>query len=163
MQLFPSQSFVLQSDLDIEVIKGRLLQNIEPKKIFRTSYYSAKPFEGSWNGNSFSISLVALGRKTGKPIITGNLERQGEGTKLYIKTGVFNQVKFVMVWMMLLSSIAIISMIVVSIQHRKFELYYLLVLLFLIPPVVLYQNMCNEFEEGTEQTKVFFEALTKDV
>lgn len=89
MKYLPFENITYRTKLELEEIQKRINEVIEPKKTFRmTGIFgnsSHKPYEGSINGNSFSITRIIGYRNSFLPRINGVIEKDFNGSKINVK------------------------------------------------------------------------------
>jgi len=105
MKFLPFEKITYRTKLDSEEILNRIWEIVEPKKTFRmTGIFGSssehKPYEGSINGNSFSITRIIGYRNSFLPIIKGNIEENLRYTKVNVKMRLHISVFFFMsIWL----------------------------------------------------------------
>lgn len=89
MKYFPFENITYQTKLEPKEILEKINEVIEPKKTFRsTGIFGSsdhKPYEGSINENSFSITRIIGYRNSFLPRINGVVEKGFNGTKIRVK------------------------------------------------------------------------------
>ncbi len=89
MKYLPFENITYRTKLEPEEIQKRINEVVEPKKTFRmTGIFGRrnhKPYEGSINGNSFSIMRIISYRNSFLPIINGIIEKDFNGNKINVK------------------------------------------------------------------------------
>ena len=89
MKYLPFENITYQTKLDSEEILKRINEIIEPKKTFRmTGIFGSsdhKPYEGSVNGNSFSITRIIGYRNSFLPRIKGSIKKDFGKTVVNVK------------------------------------------------------------------------------
>jgi len=89
MKYLPFENITYQTKLDSEEVLKRINEVIEPKKTFRmTGIFGSgeyKPYEGSINGSSFSITRISRYRNSFLPRIKGNIEKNFGKTEVNVK------------------------------------------------------------------------------
>ena len=94
MKYLPIENITYQTKLDYEEVLNRLNKVVEPvKNIVEGEFFKKehllksedKPYKGSINGNSFSISRIVYARKPFLPRISGVIQKDSNGTKVNIK------------------------------------------------------------------------------
>ena len=85
----PFENIIYRTKLDSEEILRRINENIEPRKTLRlTGMFGInghKPYEGSVNGLSFSITRIIGYRNSFLPRIKGDIGKDFHGTKINVK------------------------------------------------------------------------------
>lgn len=88
MKYLPFENITYETKLDSEEILSRINKIIEPKKTFRMrgvfGNNNHKPYEGSINGNSFSIIRIIGYGNSFLPRIKGNIEKGFGKTKVKV-------------------------------------------------------------------------------
>ena len=89
MKYLPFENITYRTKLELEEIQKRINEVIEPKKTFRMKGIfgssNHKPYEGSVNGNSFSITRIIGYRNSFLPRINGIIKKDFNGNKVNVK------------------------------------------------------------------------------
>jgi hypothetical protein len=85
MKLLPIENITYQTKLKEEDIIHRLVENIEPKKMFRFGSGSTKPYEGEIDENTFSIRRIIRNKNSFLPQIKGKIEKEYYSTIISVK------------------------------------------------------------------------------
>lgn len=89
MKYFPFENITYETKLDLNEIKQRLSEVIEPKRNFRMTGVFGKNnhklYEGRINGNEFNITRIIGYGNSFLPIIKGKIEKGFNGTKVNVK------------------------------------------------------------------------------
>lgn len=88
-KFLPFENITYQSRLDSDQILSRLSKVVEPKKTFRMkgifSSGDHKPYEGTIEGNTFSINRIINYRNSFLPRIEGTIEKDLRGSNVVVK------------------------------------------------------------------------------
>lgn len=89
MKYLPFENITYRTKLEREEIYKRINEVIEPKKNFRMSGFlgsrNHKPYEGSVNDNSFSITRIIGYSNSFLPRINGTIEKDFNGNKVNVR------------------------------------------------------------------------------
>ncbi len=89
MKYLPFENITYKTKLDSAAIFERINENVEPERSFRIrgifGSNNYKPYEGSVNGNSFSIRRIISYRNSFLPRIKGVIEKDLHGTRVNVK------------------------------------------------------------------------------
>ncbi|MBZ5857738.1 hypothetical protein [Flavihumibacter profundi] len=86
--IFPFESYTLESKLSVEEIKRRISENLDPKKTPQFSFVrneSTKPYRGNISNDSFEIIRIINYRNSFLPTISGNINGFLGKTQIRIK------------------------------------------------------------------------------
>lgn len=100
MTLLPFETIVIETPLTKEETIFNLTESIEPEKTFRFFNKSdTRDFEGQLRGNEFEIKRIISYRNSFLPIIKGQLQTIGTGTRIIVKMRIHVAVMvFMAVW-----------------------------------------------------------------
>lgn len=86
MTFLPFETIIIETPLTKDDTIINLTKNIEPKKTFRFFNKSdTKDFEGYLSGNEFEIKRIINYQNSFLPIIQGQIETLGHGTRITLK------------------------------------------------------------------------------
>src|SRR5262244_4004719 len=89
MKLLPFENYFLDSKLSADEIISRLQNQMEPRKYARFTFLkdqnSYKPYEGKIEANRFWINRIIRTRNAFLPMISGEIEKNGFGSRVRIK------------------------------------------------------------------------------
>jgi hypothetical protein len=125
MKYLPSENITYRTKLDSGEISKRVNEIIEPKKTFRmTGIFGGKnhkPYEGSVNGLSFKITRIIGYRNSFLPNITGEIEKDLNGSKINVKMRLHSFVLlFMFIWLTIVGSVSL-TVLISSIDKSTFE------------------------------------------
>ena len=88
MNFLPFENITYKTSLMEDEIIKRLSDCVETQKTFRIDVFSGgagKPYEGKINSQAFNIKRIINYRNSFLPRITGNIESDFDGIKIYVK------------------------------------------------------------------------------
>ena len=125
MKYLPFENITYTTKLDSEEILNRLNNIIEPRKTFRNNGIFGgghhKPYEGSINGASFSVTRIINYRNSFLPKINGAVEKDLDGTKINVRMRLHLFVIIFMAIWLIGVGIGCLAFIFTMLDNNKFE------------------------------------------
>src|SRR5688572_27230366 len=85
MILLPFENITYKTKLMKAEVRSRLNNMVEPRKMFRFSRGSSKPYEGTIEANGFDIKRLISYRNSFLPVIIGTIQSGISGTTIHVK------------------------------------------------------------------------------
>lgn len=160
MKFLPFEDITYRTHLDSEEILKRLHEITEPRKTFRMKGIFGsedhKPYEGSISGNSFDLTRIIGYRNSFLPVITGTVEDDPSGTRIYVKMRLHPIVMaFLAIWIGIVG-IGCIIVFVSFLSSQKFEPMSLILVGMLIFGYIM---PTGGFKFESAKTRKFFGGL----
>lgn len=115
MKYLPFENYVLTTNLSVDEVRNRIINNIVPKASENTS----KPYEGTIFNNKFKISRVINYRNSFLPIIIGEISQEWGKTEIKIKMRpIIFIIIFDIIWLGITGAVCI-TILVVAISTYK--------------------------------------------
>lgn len=83
MKLIPQQTLILEIPDPLPIVRQRLLNQLEPPKMFRFSP-NHRPYTGTVTEDGFQITRIIHYRNSALPVIRGRFESVSRGTIVHI-------------------------------------------------------------------------------
>ena len=116
MQLIPLKTFTYKSNLTIEQAVNSLEYNVETPKFF--SFFSArKAFEGTINGNKFSLKRIISYRNSFRPTVEGKII--SKNNKTIIKVTIRPTIVSLVIMMFILPAAFVMLQILICFHITK--------------------------------------------
>ncbi|MFT3982079.1 MAG: hypothetical protein QM687_16545 [Ferruginibacter sp.] len=101
-QFLPFEKYTLTTKLSETAIRERLANNVQPRRgmFSYAGDRSGRPYEGTMNGNLFTISRIIQHRNSFLPVINGEISSFLGQTEIRIRMGLDGFVKvFIILWL----------------------------------------------------------------
>lgn len=120
--MFPNEKFTINSSLNPDVVRQKLLGVVEPPKAIRWGFRETKKsYSGEVGEHYFKIMRIINYRNSFLPVIRGKISPEGMGSKIEIEmkldTFVF---VFILFWLGIVGNVCILSLISM-ISDRNFS------------------------------------------